>query len=140
MNIKTVRLHLPDLIVNLPLAPSDPVEATLLHPLQAAKPSKSSSPTLSLGPVSVPTIPLTSVIGKAGAKINEIRAASQCQIRVTEPGTPSAPGVPANPDERLVTITGAPAQINVAVSMLYSVSRPLTMLTAASRAGKAKAA
>lgn len=28
-----------------------------------------------------------------------------------------------NPDERLVTITGAPAQINIAVSMLYSVSR-----------------
>jgi hypothetical protein len=99
------------------------VEVTRLPPHQEVRHSKSSSLMLSLGLVSVLWITLTEVIGKAGAKINEIRSASQCQIRVTEPGTPSAPGVPANPDERLVTITGAPAQINVAVSMLYSVSQ-----------------
>lgn len=59
------------------------------------------------------------VIGKAGSKINEIRAQSQCQIRVTEPGTAPGPGQPANPDERLVTITGQPVNINIAVQMLY---------------------
>jgi polyribonucleotide nucleotidyltransferase len=62
------------------------------------------------------------VIGKGGVKINEIRSQSQCQIRVTEPGTPAQPGASVNPDERLVTITGQPANINIAVQMLYSVS------------------
>lgn len=62
------------------------------------------------------------VIGKAGAKINEIRAQSQCQIRVADPGTPAQPGQPANPEERLVTITGHPSSINIAVQMLYQVS------------------
>jgi len=65
---------------------------------------------------------ILAVIGKGGSKINEIRAQSQCQIRVTEPGTPATPGGVANPDERLVTITGHPANINMAVQMLYSVS------------------
>lgn len=59
------------------------------------------------------------VIGKAGSKINEIRAQSQCQIRVTEPGTAPGPGQLPNPDERLVTITGQPANINIAVQMLF---------------------
>jgi hypothetical protein len=62
------------------------------------------------------------VIGKGGQKINEIRQQSQCQIRVTEPGTSMTPGVTANPEERLVTITGMPGAINVAVQLLYSVS------------------
>ena len=63
-----------------------------------------------------------SVIGKGGQKINEIRSQSGCQIRVTDPGTPAQPGQPVNPDERLVTITGQPGNINTAVQMLYSVS------------------
>lgn len=60
------------------------------------------------------------VIGKGGAKINEIRQQSQCQIRVTDPGTPATPGSVPNPEERLVTITGMPHHINTAVSLLYS--------------------
>jgi poly(rC)-binding protein 2/3/4 len=59
------------------------------------------------------------VIGKGGVKINEIRTQSQCQIRVTDPGTPAQPGGPVNPNERLVIIQGQPMQINVAVSMLH---------------------
>ena len=64
---------------------------------------------------------LPPVIGKGGVKINEIRAQSQCQIRVTEPGTTAQPGSTPSPDERLVTITGQPNNINLAVQMLYSV-------------------
>lgn len=60
------------------------------------------------------------VIGKGGQKINEIRQQSQCQIRVTDPGTPATPGGPVNQDERLVTITGLPHNINIAVQMLYA--------------------
>lgn len=60
------------------------------------------------------------VIGKGGAKINEIRQQSQCQIRVTDPGTPATPGTTPNPEERLVTITGMPHHINTAVQMLYA--------------------
>ncbi|OCF37382.1 poly(rC)-binding protein 2/3/4 [Kwoniella heveanensis CBS 569] len=67
----------------------------------------------------IPNALVGAIIGKGGSKINEIRAQSQCQIRVTDPGT-SAPGVPANPEERLVTITGFPNNINMAVSILYS--------------------
>lgn len=65
------------------------------------------------------------VIGKGGAKINEIRAQSGCQIRVTEPGTAANPGTAVNPEERLVTITGPPHSINTAVQLLYAVSQPL---------------
>ncbi|WVF69957.1 hypothetical protein IAT40_004742 [Kwoniella sp. CBS 6097] len=67
----------------------------------------------------IPNALVGAIIGKGGSKINEIRAQSQCQIRVTDPGT-AAPGVPANPEERLVTITGFPNNINMAVSILYS--------------------
>jgi heterogeneous nuclear rnp K-like protein 2 len=56
------------------------------------------------------------VIGKAGAKINEIRSASATQIRIMEPGQP---GASTNTDERLVTITGQPTGINMAIQLLY---------------------
>lgn len=39
---------------------------------------------------------------------------------MTDPGTPANPGQAANPDERLVTITGNPQAINHAVGLLYS--------------------
>ncbi|ORY30988.1 hypothetical protein BCR39DRAFT_527517 [Naematelia encephala] len=68
----------------------------------------------------IPNSLVGAIIGKGGAKINEIRNQSQCQIRVTEPGTPVQPGGVANPEERLVTITGQPANINMAVQMLYA--------------------
>ncbi|KAI5479681.1 hypothetical protein MNV49_003191 [Pseudohyphozyma bogoriensis] len=64
----------------------------------------------------IPNDLVGSIIGKAGAKINEIRQQSQCQIKICEPGE-SSPG--ANPLERLVMITGQPAGIQVAVRLLY---------------------
>ncbi|OCF58876.1 poly(rC)-binding protein 2/3/4 [Kwoniella mangroviensis CBS 10435] len=69
----------------------------------------------------IPNSLVGAIIGKGGSKINEIRGQSQCQIRVTDPGT-AAPGTVANPEERLVTITGYPHNINTAVSLLYAVS------------------
>ncbi|WWD07739.1 hypothetical protein V865_005841 [Kwoniella europaea PYCC6329] len=67
----------------------------------------------------IPNSLVGAIIGKGGSKINEIRGQSQCQIRVTDPGT-AAPGTVANPEERLVTITGYPQNINTAVSLLYA--------------------
>ncbi|KAG9019587.1 hypothetical protein FRB90_000051 [Tulasnella sp. 427] len=61
------------------------------------------------------------IIGKGGSKINEIRSISGSQIRIMEPGA-TAPGAPpgaAATNERLVTVTGQPAQIQTAVQLLY---------------------
>ncbi|KAK4688122.1 heterogeneous nuclear rnp K-like protein, partial [Tremellales sp. Uapishka_1] len=80
----------------------------------------SAAPGMQTQQIFIPNALVGSIIGKAGSKINEIRSQSQCQIRVTEPGTAATPGAPVNPDERLVTITGLPANINTAVHMLYS--------------------
>lgn len=52
-----------------------------------------------------------SVIGKGGAKINEIRQASGTHIKITDPS-----GAP----ERLVTILGSQANIQIAVNMLHN--------------------
>ncbi|GAA5869467.1 hypothetical protein JCM16303_000481 [Sporobolomyces ruberrimus] len=64
----------------------------------------------------IPNELVGSIIGKAGAKINEVRQASQCQIKINEPGE-AAPG--GSPLERLVTITGQPNGIQIAVRLLY---------------------
>ncbi|GAA6009227.1 hypothetical protein JCM11491_004236 [Sporobolomyces phaffii] len=64
----------------------------------------------------IPNELVGSIIGKAGAKINEVRQASQCQIKINEPGE-AAPG--GSPLERLVTITGQPSGIQIAVRLLY---------------------
>ncbi|EIN07185.1 hypothetical protein PUNSTDRAFT_53562 [Punctularia strigosozonata HHB-11173 SS5] len=64
------------------------------------------------------------IIGKGGAKINEIRHMSASQIKIMEPGATGqagADGAPAGSEnERLVVITGAPANIQMAVQLLYS--------------------
>ncbi|WVR04566.1 hypothetical protein IAU60_001573 [Kwoniella sp. DSM 27419] len=85
----------------------------------AGGPNGAPPPGMQTQQIFIPNALVGAIIGKGGAKINEIRQQSQCQIRVTDPGT-SAPGTPANPEERLVTITGYPQNINTAVSMLYS--------------------
>ncbi|KAF5389878.1 hypothetical protein D9757_003577 [Collybiopsis confluens] len=64
------------------------------------------------------------IIGKGGSKINEIRHLSASQIKIMEPGAVgvSAPGAPApigGEGERLVVITGQPANIQMAVQLLY---------------------
>ncbi|KAH9066460.1 hypothetical protein EDB87DRAFT_1591340 [Lactarius vividus] len=60
------------------------------------------------------------IIGKGGSKINEIRHMSASQIKIMEPGAGpvgSAPG--GSEGERLVVITGPPANIQMAVQLLY---------------------
>ncbi|KZS88380.1 hypothetical protein SISNIDRAFT_418264 [Sistotremastrum niveocremeum HHB9708] len=57
------------------------------------------------------------IIGKGGSKINELRHLSVCNIKIMEPGAQNNAGGPEN--ERLVVITGQPANIQMAVSMLY---------------------
>ncbi|KAJ7286069.1 hypothetical protein C8J57DRAFT_1118684 [Mycena rebaudengoi] len=65
------------------------------------------------------------IIGKGGSKINEIRHMSASNIKIMEPGavavgTNGAPGpVGAAEGERLVVITGQPANIQMAVQLLY---------------------
>jgi poly(rC)-binding protein 2/3/4 len=63
------------------------------------------------------------IIGKGGSKINEIRHMSASQIKIMEPGAGlnGAPAPPGNENERLVVITGQPANIQMAVQLLYHV-------------------
>ncbi|KAI0820211.1 hypothetical protein BC628DRAFT_1423138 [Trametes gibbosa] len=65
------------------------------------------------------------IIGKGGAKINEIRQMSASQIKIMEPGAVGvgmngAPTHAGSEGERLVVITGQPANIQMAVQLLYS--------------------
>ncbi|CAL1705242.1 unnamed protein product [Somion occarium] len=66
------------------------------------------------------------IIGKGGAKINEIRHLSGSNIKIMEPGATgtSVNGGPApqgGEGERLVVITGQPPNIQMAVQLLYQV-------------------
>ena len=63
------------------------------------------------------------IIGKGGSKINEIRHMSASQIKIMEPGAGlnGAPTPAGNENERLVVITGQPANIQMAVQLLYHV-------------------
>ena len=67
------------------------------------------------------------IIGKGGSKINEIRHMSASQIKIMEPGAVGvgingAPAPTGGEGERLVVITGQPANIQMAVQLLYHVS------------------
>lgn len=67
------------------------------------------------------------IIGKGGSKINEIRHMSASQIKIMEPGAVGvgmngAPAPAGGEGERLVVITGQPANIQMAVQLLYHVS------------------
>lgn len=67
------------------------------------------------------------IIGKGGAKINEIRHMSASQIKIMEPGAVGvgmngAPAPAGGEGERLVVITGQPTNIQMAVQLLYHVS------------------
>jgi len=73
------------------------------------------------------------IIGKGGSKINEIRHMSASQIKIMEPGAVAVSangGAPPTPgeNERLVVITGRPANITMAVQMLYHVSISLYLV------------
>ena len=74
------------------------------------------------------------IIGKGGAKINEIRHMSASQIKIMEPGAVGvgmngAPAPAGSEGERLVVITGQPANIQMAVQLLYSVRTAILLLT-----------
>ncbi|KAF2869010.1 hypothetical protein BDV95DRAFT_109639 [Massariosphaeria phaeospora] len=82
-----------------------------------------SGPVPNAGPMAVPGQPLTqqiyipndmvgAIIGKGGAKINEIRSLSGSVIKINEPTE--------NHSERLVTITGTQECNQMALYMLYS--------------------
>jgi poly(rC)-binding protein 2/3/4 len=61
------------------------------------------------------------IIGKGGSKINEIRHMSASQIKIMEPGA-GADGAPGGTEgERLVVITGQPANVQMAIQLLYHV-------------------
>ncbi|KDR73570.1 hypothetical protein GALMADRAFT_251311 [Galerina marginata CBS 339.88] len=64
------------------------------------------------------------IIGKGGSKINEIRHMSASQIKIMEPGAVGvgmngAPAPAGQEGERLVVITGQPANIQMAIQLLY---------------------
>ncbi|KAF8484344.1 hypothetical protein JB92DRAFT_3101591 [Gautieria morchelliformis] len=71
------------------------------------------------------------IIGKGGSKINEIRHMSASQIKIMEPGAVGSVGMnggsgqpggaapSGSENERLVVITGQPANIQMAVGLLY---------------------
>ena len=74
------------------------------------------------------------IIGKGGSKINEIRHMSASQIKIMEPGAVGvgmngAPAPAGGEGERLVVITGQPANIQMAVQLLYHVSNPFREIT-----------
>lgn len=57
------------------------------------------------------------IIGKGGQKINEVRQMSGSHIKIMEPSASITAG--GSGTERLVTITGPPANIQMAVQLLY---------------------
>ncbi|PKI84304.1 PAB1 binding protein [Malassezia vespertilionis] len=57
------------------------------------------------------------IIGKGGQKINEIRQLSASHIKIMDRGAGTAAG--GTGSERLVTITGPPPNIQMAVTLLY---------------------
>lgn len=90
---------------------------------QTAVPQPHGQPAQPMGGAPIPGQPLTqqifipndmvgAIIGKGGAKINEIRHLSGSVIKINEPQD--------NSNERLVTITGTPECNQMALYMLYS--------------------
>ncbi|KAJ1587015.1 hypothetical protein NDA15_001168 [Ustilago hordei] len=97
-----------------PPAPANPYAA-------AQQPFGAGAPQLPPGSqtqqIFIPNDLVGCIIGKGGSKINEIRSMSASQIKIMEPGAGIAAGGGGN--ERLVTITGPPPNIQMAVSLLY---------------------
>ncbi|ESK83976.1 poly -binding protein 4 [Moniliophthora roreri MCA 2997] len=82
-------------------------------------PPHSTSTQLQTQQIYIPNDLVGCIIGKGGSKINEIRHMSASNIKIMEPGA-AAPGAPAGSEgERLVVITGQPANIQMAVQLLY---------------------
>ncbi|PWN53425.1 eukaryotic type KH-domain (KH-domain type I) [Violaceomyces palustris] len=90
-------------------------------PVQGAGPYGPGAPQLPPGSqtqqIFIPNDLVGCIIGKGGQKINEIRQMSASHIKIMEPGAGIAAG--GSGSERLVTITGPPPNIQMAVSLLY---------------------
>lgn len=86
----------------------------------------SQQPQLQTQQIFIPNDLVGCIIGKGGSKINEIRHMSASQIKIMEPGATSTginggPAPTGGEGERLVVITGPPANIQMAVQLLYHV-------------------
>ncbi|KAJ3256298.1 hypothetical protein HK104_007101 [Borealophlyctis nickersoniae] len=82
------------------------------HPMMSPGGPVPLQPTLQVQQIFIPNDMVGAIIGKAGAKINEIRHASGCQIKIGDAAT--------GQNERLVTITGSPENNQMALYLLYS--------------------
>lgn len=98
------------------------------NPYPAGGPSHSHNPPqqLQTQQIYIPNDLVGCIIGKGGAKINEIRHMSASNIKIMEPGAVGvgvngAPAPAGSEGERLVVITGQPANIQMAVQLLYHV-------------------
>lgn len=96
------------------------------NPYAAAAPAPGPPSQLQTQQIYIPNDLVGCIIGKGGAKINEIRHMSASQIKIMEPGAvgvgiTGAPAPAGSEGERLVVITGQPANIQMAVQLLYSV-------------------
>ncbi|KAG6865938.1 hypothetical protein C0991_010439 [Blastosporella zonata] len=92
----------------------------------APQPSHNPPQQLQTQQIYIPNDLVGCIIGKGGSKINEIRHMSASQIKIMEPGAVGvgmngAPAPTGGEGERLVVITGQPANIQVAVQLLYHV-------------------
>ncbi|EJF66288.1 hypothetical protein BD309DRAFT_954090 [Dichomitus squalens] len=101
-------------------APAAAAAATAHNPYAGGPPSQ-----LQTQQIYIPNDLVGCIIGKGGAKINEIRHMSASQIKIMEPGAVGvgmngAPAPAGSEGERLVVITGQPANIQMAVQLLYS--------------------
>ncbi|KAK1230857.1 PAB1 binding protein [Marasmius sp. AFHP31] len=81
-------------------------------------PPQSSSQQQQQQQIYIPNDLVGCIIGKGGSKINEIRHMSASNIKIMEPGSGGSNGT-GSEGERLVVITGAPANIQMAVQLLY---------------------
>lgn len=86
------------------------------HAPPSVYPSSAHQPGSQTQQIYIPNGFVGAVIGKGGQKINEIRQASATHIKIMEPGEG---GQDSSANERLVTITGQPMNIQLAVQLLY---------------------
>ncbi|KAJ3822478.1 hypothetical protein F5880DRAFT_1658016 [Lentinula raphanica] len=104
--------------------PSSSSSSTPYVPGYSSYSAGNPSPQLQTQQIYIPNDLVGCIIGKGGSKINEIRHMSASQIKIMEPGAVgvSVAGAPAptgGEGERLVVITGQPANIQMAVQLLY---------------------
>jgi len=110
-----------------PIASSGPPGAYYSNPYShpaMPPPAAAAAGPLQTQQIYIPNDLVGCIIGKGGAKINEIRQMSASQIKIMEPGAVGvgpggAQAGPPNEGERLVVITGQPHNIQMAVGLLY---------------------